>query len=104
MQVGYGGDAEAALLTYSSHHEANSAYRSSEPVFNNRFIKLFWHNKDKTDGTNPADDANKKLSVRDRLGAIPPAHKLQLNNTKKNQEAALAAKVSQTHISSDIFL
>jgi hypothetical protein len=26
---------------------AAAAYRSSEPVFNNRFIRLFWHNKDK---------------------------------------------------------
>lgn len=49
-QVKYEGDPEAALITYSSNQEALSCYKCSDPVFNNRFIKVFWHqkNKDKT--------------------------------------------------------
>ena len=39
----YGGDAESALVTFSTNHEALMAYRSSEALFNNRFIKVFWH-------------------------------------------------------------
>ena len=41
------GDLGAALISFTTNAEAAAAYHSSEPVFNNRFIKLFWHNKDK---------------------------------------------------------
>lgn len=44
IQVQYEGDPEAAIVTFSSHAEANAAYRSTEAVLNNRFIKVFWHN------------------------------------------------------------
>lgn len=43
IQVCYEGDPEAAIVTFSSHAEANAAYRSTEAVLNNRFIKVFWH-------------------------------------------------------------
>lgn len=43
IQVCYEGDPEAAIITFSSHAEANAAYRSTEAVLNNRFIKVFWH-------------------------------------------------------------
>lgn len=43
MQVSYDGDPEAAIVTFSTHAEANVAYRSTEAVLNNRFIKVFWH-------------------------------------------------------------
>lgn len=43
IQVSYEGDPEAAIVTFSSHAEANVAYRSTEAVLNNRFIKVFWH-------------------------------------------------------------
>ena len=52
FQVSFEGDPEAALVTYSSNAEAAACYRSSEPVFNNRFIKVFWHNKEKQEATN----------------------------------------------------
>lgn len=42
-QVNFEGDPGAALISFSRNNEAASAYHSSEPVFNNRFIKLFWH-------------------------------------------------------------
>ncbi|XP_031634192.1 zinc finger protein swm [Contarinia nasturtii] len=50
IQVSYEGDPEAAIVTFSTHAEANVAYRSTEAVLNNRFIKVFWH----TPGTNAA--------------------------------------------------
>lgn len=43
IQVSYEGDPEAAIITFSTHAEANVAYRSTEAVLNNRFIKVFWH-------------------------------------------------------------
>ncbi|XP_019773484.1 zinc finger protein swm isoform X2 [Dendroctonus ponderosae] len=46
IQVNYEGDCEAALITFSNPAEANSAYKSTEAVLNNRFIKMFWHDSD----------------------------------------------------------
>lgn len=43
IQIAYENDPEAAIVTFSSHAEANVAYRSTEAVLNNRFIKVFWH-------------------------------------------------------------
>ncbi|KAK0418671.1 hypothetical protein QR680_013701 [Steinernema hermaphroditum] len=45
MQVKYQGDPEAALITYSSKIEATNAYKSTTPIFNNRFIRVFWNNE-----------------------------------------------------------
>lgn len=50
IQVGYEGDSEAAIVTFSSHAEANAAYRSTEAVLNNRFIKVFWHSNTNNEG------------------------------------------------------
>ncbi|XP_025074797.1 RNA-binding protein 26 isoform X1 [Pogonomyrmex barbatus] len=44
IQVNFGGDPEAALVTFQLPTEAKCAYRSTEAVLNNRFIKVFWHN------------------------------------------------------------
>ncbi len=47
FQIKHEGDPGAALISFTTNNEASAAYHSSEPVFNNRFIKLFWHNKEK---------------------------------------------------------
>ncbi|XP_030376952.1 zinc finger protein swm [Scaptodrosophila lebanonensis] len=52
IQVSYEGDPEAAIVTFSTHAEANVAYRSTEAVLNNRFIKVFWHNDVSGDAAN----------------------------------------------------
>lgn len=73
LQVSFGGDPEGALVTFSSHSEAQAAYRSTEAVLNNRFIKVFWHNKEQQQqGENqpPTSAGSKSLSVKDRLGGI----------------------------------
>ena len=44
IQVNFNGDPEAALVTFQMPIEAKNAYRSTEAVLNNRFIKVFWHN------------------------------------------------------------
>lgn len=86
LQICYGGDQDAALVTFASNAEANAAYRSSEPVFNNRFIKVFWHNKDKQEGQGHGQGQAQgqgqqtkepvKPSLKDRLGSF------KVNNTK----------------------
>ncbi|XP_075544862.1 RNA-binding protein 26-like isoform X3 [Dermacentor variabilis] len=65
LQVCYDGDPEAALIRFSNHAEANAAYRCTEAVLNNRFIKVFWHNKDR----NAVPTANGSGSVLDTSGA-----------------------------------
>ncbi|KDQ63859.1 hypothetical protein JAAARDRAFT_189385 [Jaapia argillacea MUCL 33604] len=32
-----------ALVSFSNHDEAHAAWRSEDAVFNNRFVKIFWH-------------------------------------------------------------
>ncbi|CAG9767759.1 unnamed protein product [Ceutorhynchus assimilis] len=78
IQVQYEGDPEAALITFSSHAEANSAYRSTEAVLNNRFIKLFWHDSEGNKQENvppPQQNANKDKSA----GNVAPNSNKVLN-------------------------
>lgn len=49
LQVCYNGDPMAALLTFSKPAEAKAAYKSTEAVLGNRFIKVFWHNKERAE-------------------------------------------------------
>ena len=46
MQVCYKGESDAALITFANHAQATAAYQSPEPVFNNRFVEVFWQRKD----------------------------------------------------------
>lgn len=46
IQISFDNDPEGALVIFGSHADAFQAYRSTDAVLNNRFIKVFWHNKD----------------------------------------------------------
>jgi len=72
LQVSFNGDVEGALVTFSSHAEAQAAYRSTEAVLNNRFIKVFWHNKDSPEGKQENVPPTSKMSVKERLGGGHP--------------------------------
>ncbi|GFR89995.1 RNA-binding protein 26 [Elysia marginata] len=115
IQVKFQGDPGAALISFSTNAQAAAAYRSPEPVFNNRFIKLFWHNAEKPlslDGERETpvggvvEDqalAGQQQTARTLTGgrigdgidhpslvlpvrpSIPPAHKMSLDNTKKKE-------------------
>ncbi|XP_055382785.1 zinc finger protein swm [Condylostylus longicornis] len=61
IQISYDGDPEAAIVTFSTHAEANVAYRSTEAVLNNRFIKVFWHSSGGESG--PPNASNKEEIV-----------------------------------------
>jgi RNA-binding protein 26 len=43
VQVNFNGQPDAALVTFSQPAEATAAFKSPEPVLNNRFIRVFWH-------------------------------------------------------------
>ncbi|EJD04034.1 uncharacterized protein FOMMEDRAFT_106444 [Fomitiporia mediterranea MF3/22] len=40
-----------ALVSFSSHEEARAAWSAEEAVFNNRFVKIFWHRPMEGQGT-----------------------------------------------------
>lgn len=87
LQVCFRGDPQAAAITFSTNAQANSAYRSTEPIFNNRFIKVFWHKKE--------DQENQQQESKvQEVKVIPPPHKMQLNNTARNAAAVAKAPVS----------
>lgn len=67
VQVCFEGDPEAALITYANRYEAVAAYKSTVPILNNRFIKVFWHS---TNGqTNNTVNANQVIFLHlDKLG------------------------------------
>ncbi|XP_046476145.1 RNA-binding protein 26 isoform X5 [Neodiprion pinetum] len=76
IQVNFGGDPEAALVTFQIPSEAKAAYRSTEAVLNNRFIKVFWHNNVNNNSTSgaienvpPGEKNGSRPSVKERLGA-----------------------------------
>ena len=70
IQVNFGGDPEAALVTFQTPPEAKAAYRSTEAVLNNRFIKVFWHNNTANNATiENVPPVGCRPSVKERLGA-----------------------------------
>jgi len=88
--VSFNGDPEGALVTFSSHSEAQAAYRSTEAVLNNRFIKVFWHNKDSPDSKQENVPPTSKMPVKDRLGGIVhPQRVLTQSQTPLDEAAAV---------------
>ena len=43
VSVGIATDLQAATVTFGDHATARSACQAPEPIFNNRFIAVFWH-------------------------------------------------------------
>lgn len=90
LQVNFGGDREAALIQFSTHSEAQAAHRSPDAVLGNRFIKVFWHSKERQEADPPVDkgaplpdvgsenqsadassaEPKRKLSIKERLGPV----------------------------------
>lgn len=96
IQVNFSGDPEAALVTFQMPSEAKAAYRSTEAVLNNRFIKVFWHN---ITANNNATIENVppvtcRPSVKERLGdTLAPLVKAEENEyvpTRRSTEEPVA--------------
>ncbi|XP_053622017.1 RNA-binding protein 26 isoform X2 [Plodia interpunctella] len=91
IQVCYEGDPEAALITFSNPTEANIAYKSTEAVLNNRFIKVFWHNpENKQDMSNQnKQHMNNNNNNNERNGQHPMSfNKVLINRTEQNTKVA----------------
>ncbi|CAH2101658.1 unnamed protein product [Euphydryas editha] len=95
IQVCYEGDPEAALITFSTPTEANVAYKSTEAVLNNRFIKVFWHNpENKQENTAPGGQQPNKPT--DRQNHLMSHNKVLINrdNIKATADIKQAEKAS----------
>ncbi|EGV97542.1 RNA-binding protein 26 [Cricetulus griseus] len=83
LQVAYNGDPEGALIQFATYEEAKKAISSTEAVFNNRFIKVYWHREgaaQQLQTTSPKVIQPLvqqpilpvvKQSVKERLGPVP---------------------------------
>ncbi|CAG9135095.1 unnamed protein product [Plutella xylostella] len=94
IQVCFEGDPEGALITFSTHTEANVAYKSTEAVLNNRFIKVLWHNPEsKQENVPPAAPAqtnaashNKVLINKDNMKASQQLRTANADKLAKEQQ------------------
>ena len=76
-------DPESALIQYSSPFEANRAYRSTEPVLNNRFIKVFWaRDREQSEGSNNNNHNN--VSNKRKF----PSNDMTSGNNNQQQQAS----------------
>ncbi|KAL7018167.1 hypothetical protein ACKWTF_010657 [Chironomus riparius] len=98
IQIAYETDPEAAIVTFSTHAEANVAYRSTEAVLNNRFIKVFWHTGNGANSDNPMSGAQ---------GSLPKPSELSMrrfpytpnNQPSANQQASSGDNTNQSNAS-----
>lgn len=92
IQIAYETDPEAAIITFSTHAEANVAYRSTEAVLNNRFIKVFWHTGNGANSDNPMSGAQGSLPKPSELSVrrfpYTPNNPTALNQQQQQQQAS----------------
>lgn len=91
IQIAYEGDPEAAIVTFNAHAEANVAYRSTEAVLNNRFIKVFWHSGSGT---------GENQSMNGPTGSLPKVSELSVRRFPYQQTPASSQAVTPTSSSS----
>ncbi|GMR41864.1 hypothetical protein PMAYCL1PPCAC_12059, partial [Pristionchus mayeri] len=73
MQVHYERQPDTALITFSSRFEATKAYKNPEPIFNNRFIRVFWYSNVTEGGPNKTT-LSSGVTVETPEGNIQAAH------------------------------
>lgn len=78
IHILFEGDPQAALIIFSSHKEAKAAYTATEPVLNNRFIKVFWYN-------NPIPPIASKVTTPTKSTIYIPTTKITLEPPKVDQ-------------------
>ncbi|KFD54021.1 hypothetical protein M513_05040 [Trichuris suis] len=94
INVGFDNDPQGALITYATRAEAVAAYKSTTPIFNNRFIKVFWHKSETTDSDKQeervvksvvADESTKDQQVpKPSRNGMTTDEKSEVDNSQKN--------------------
>ncbi|CAF2531230.1 unnamed protein product [Rotaria sp. Silwood2] len=87
VQIAFDGSFDSALVAYATFQEAETAYKNPEPLFNNRFIKIFWHNANKgqnsSNTTNPNPTSSDTTSIK-KQRTTPNSTKHHWNKTQKS--------------------
>ncbi|CAL1271983.1 unnamed protein product [Larinioides sclopetarius] len=92
LQVGYDSDPEAALVQFMTDAEATAAYRSSEAILNNRFIKVFYHNPQKKED----EKSTSEISV----NTLNRTNQTQINNSsEQNAEEIRQSDILRNNMS-----
>lgn len=89
IQVGFGGDLDAALIQYTKNEEARRAISCTEAVLNNRFIRVYWHRE--PGANNTAAPAQEQLTGVQPAGPTPnhgPPHTNVHKAIKQHNPAA----------------
>jgi len=87
IQVNFEGDSEAALIQFTSHSQALAAYRCTEAVLNNRFIKVFWHSKDTKQTSNNSKESG---------GGVDDADNVDKANVEFSSNGSINNKATDT--------
>lgn len=61
-----------ALITFAEHEQAHNAWKSQDAVFNNRFVKLFWHRPMEGHGQGGTKALAASASLVANINAAPP--------------------------------
>ncbi|VIO91806.1 Uncharacterized protein BM_BM1759 [Brugia malayi] len=103
MQVCFEGDPEAALITYANRYEAVAAYKSTVPILNNRFIKVFWHstngqanNTVNANQTAPTNSSSVTFNARGSLTKTVHVGSRLLGSAVKNPQTIHSANSQST--------
>lgn len=74
---------KSAILEFESHDQARAAWQSPQVIFDNRFVKVYWHKERRTDGTDSPYRRNGPHGPHGQQNPEPP---IDLEEFKKRQE------------------
>ncbi|VDK67180.1 unnamed protein product [Onchocerca ochengi] len=117
MQVCFEGDPEAALITYANRYEAVAAYKSTVPILNNRFIKVFWHstNGQANNITAPTNSSSVTFNARGSLtktvhigsrlaSAVKNSQTVHSTNSQSVEPQASRSAISQSLVDREKYI
>jgi len=91
IEVNFRGDSESALISFRHPPHAHAAYSNPEPVFNNRFIKIFWHIEGGASGPGQSDSSvTSSTEHRGPRGPLPTRDKLTFKKKGAEEEETTA--------------
>jgi len=103
VQIAYDGSPDSALIAYGTNQEADTAYKNPEPLFNNRFIKIFWHKAQNGNGNTNSmpvvpQQTPTSSEVRPVKKPIPTPHPAKLHWSKTPKISAETSEPSATRL------
>jgi len=104
VEVNYGGASDSALVRFSAPKEAHAAYKCPQPVFNNRFIRLYWFNGP---NVNVGQTSKRPIGMMEPVGAVlsPKSDEPSLKrHVRERLEFMGAAPMVQAALKHDILI